>query len=173
MLVHILKNNPVDSNCYILYLKTNSNCIIIDPGSKNSDELISFLKSKNLKPEYIFLTHEHFDHIWGINSIYLFSEPLLVTSKECSDMIRDPKKNHSLFYDKIGFAILHPVITIESLNRVLYWKEKKIEFFDTPGHTNGSISIHIDEMLFCGDLIIQNVPTITKLPGGSKIKLIK
>jgi glyoxylase-like metal-dependent hydrolase (beta-lactamase superfamily II) len=173
MLVHTVKNNPVESNCYIIYLEMNSTCIIIDPGSKNSDELIFFLKSKNLKPEYIILTHEHFDHIWGINSLYFYTEPLLVASKECSEMIVDPKKNHSLFYDTTGFSISHPVITIESLNRVLYWKDKKIEFFDTPGHTNASISIYIDKMLFCGDLLIQNLPTITKLPGGSRVKLLK
>jgi glyoxylase-like metal-dependent hydrolase (beta-lactamase superfamily II) len=85
-------------------------------------------------------------------------------------MIRDSKKNHSLFYDQIGFEVNAPVKPTNSFNNRLYWNNRFIYFLNTPGHSDGSICISIDNILFCGDLMIQDEETVTKLPGGSKIK---
>ena len=67
MFIYKIKNSPIISNCYILY--SDSKCIIVDPGSSSNIEILEFLKLNNLSPEYIFLTHEHFDHIWGLNDL--------------------------------------------------------------------------------------------------------
>lgn len=63
-----IENYPVASNCYVLYDKSQGNtCILVDPGSENCDSLERTLEEHELLPEYIILTHEHFDHIWGCN----------------------------------------------------------------------------------------------------------
>ena len=61
-------NQPVTSNCFLLYdREVNNDCLVVDPGSEYPDELEQLLRDLNLYPKYILLTHEHFDHIWGCN----------------------------------------------------------------------------------------------------------
>lgn len=42
-------------------------------------------------------------------------------------------------------------------------------FFYTPGHSEGSMCIGLNNALFTGDTLIQNQNTITYLPGGCKL----
>lgn len=56
-------NIPIPSNCFVLYNKVKGkNCVIVDPGGKSVAELFAFLDKEDLQPQYIILTHEHFDH---------------------------------------------------------------------------------------------------------------
>ena len=59
-------------------------------------------------PEYIFLTHEHFDHIWGVNLLKEIYNSHLICSLTCSQKIVNKKKNMSIFYNQVGFEI-YPV----------------------------------------------------------------
>jgi hydroxyacylglutathione hydrolase len=165
-------NFPVSSNCYIIRVFGQSKCIVIDPGSENSEELIMYLKKNNLFPEYIFLTHEHFDHIWGVEAIRIKFNAKLICSFLCNQNIVDPKKNMSLFYNQEGFKINSADILYEQINYKLLWNEFNIDFFKTPGHTDSSFSIHIQNYLFVGDLMILDTRTVTKLPTGDKQKLL-
>jgi glyoxylase-like metal-dependent hydrolase (beta-lactamase superfamily II) len=48
------------------------------------------------------------------------------------------------------------------------WQEHKVEIIKTPGHSQGSVCIIIDDKyVFTGDSFIFNQTTITRLPGGS------
>jgi glyoxylase-like metal-dependent hydrolase (beta-lactamase superfamily II) len=173
IIVERILNKPVDSNSFVIYTKANNSCIVIDPGTEDCDTLIEFIKRMSLHPEYIFLTHEHFDHIWGVNKIKDTYNCKIVCSKDCSDRIIDSKKNMSLFYNQIGFVTYPADISIKDTNFHLEWNEIKIEFISTKGHSDASICILIDNNLFTGDTIIKNSKTVVKLPGGSKSKLIE
>ncbi|QEN04993.1 MBL fold metallo-hydrolase [Thiospirochaeta perfilievii] len=54
-------------NNYSYIIENRSGVFIIDPGE--SDKIISYLKSKNLIPNYILLTHHHIDHVGGLEDI--------------------------------------------------------------------------------------------------------
>ena len=170
MSVYIEKiiNRPVDSNCFVIYSRVNERCIIVDPGTKDCKELVIFLESNRLCPEYIILTHEHFDHIWGVNKLKDLYGSKIICSALCSDKITNAKKNLSLFYDQVGFEVYPADITIEAINNTLKWDDITINFINTKGHSDGSISFFFDDNLFVGDLIIKGYKTITKLPGGNK-----
>jgi hydroxyacylglutathione hydrolase len=173
LFVERIPNWPIDSNSFVIYTQANSSCIIVDPGTEDCDKLIEFIVEKRLNPEYIFLTHEHFDHIWGVNKLKEIYNCKIVCSLECSLRIITSKKNMSLFYNQVGFITYPADIFIEDINYHLEWKERKIEFITTKGHSEASICILIDDKLFTGDTIIKNSITVTKLPGGSKSKLIE
>ena len=164
-------NSPIESNSFILYREDNSNCIVIDPGTLECDKLLHLLNELKLKPEYIFLTHEHFDHIWGVNKLKDTFESKIVCSKECAESITQRKKNMSVFYDQEGFDTYPADILIEDLNYMLIQDGIKIEFIETQGHSNGSICILVGNNLFTGDTIIYNTRTVVKFPGGNKAKL--
>jgi len=164
-----IKNNPLTSNCFFVFDKQCGNgCLLIDPGSEDDRNIFSVIQNKQLTVDYIFLTHEHFDHIWSVNALLkMFPKALLVCSKDCGEKIVDRKKNCSLFYNQIGFELPKPSVTTEELSNTLQWYNYKIKFIYTPGHSFGSICIQINENLFTGDTLIPNKKTITRLPGGS------
>jgi len=166
-------NNPIDSNCFVIYSDDSPGCVIVDPGSKDSSELIHFLKNKNLGVDYIFLTHEHFDHIWGVNDLKsIYNQSKIITSQLCGDKIINKKKNMSVFYDQIGFKTYPCDISIESISCSLVWNGMSFYFIKTPGHTDCGMSIMFYNKIFVGDLIIPEHKTVTKLPSGNKKDLL-
>jgi hydroxyacylglutathione hydrolase len=166
-----ITNKPVTSNSFVVYTHKNGKCIIIDPGSEDCEDLIIFLNENGLTPEYIFLTHEHFDHIWGVNKIKDTYSCKIVCSGNCSEKIGDKKKNMSVFYNQLGFESYTGDILIEDLHYHFDWEGLQFEFIETKGHTEASVCILVDNKLFTGDTIIKNTKTVIKLPGGSKEKL--
>ncbi len=168
IIVERIPNKPINSNSFVVYSEANSSCIVIDPGSEDSADLITFINHKSLLPEYIILTHEHFDHIWGVNKLKETFDSKIVCSTDCAMKIIDKKKNMSVFYNQVGFETYPADILIDDENNCLSWNGTQLEFILTPGHTNASICILINNNLFTGDTLIKNLKTVTKLPGGSK-----
>lgn len=171
--VHRIINDPVPSNCYVVVDKAIGNdCAIIDPGSKNGEHLLSLLIDNELTPRYIILTHEHFDHCWGVNDLVnRFGIPI-VCSALCAEFIRLEKRNCSVFYNyNDRFTITSDTISIESIGGILPFADRELKFFLSPGHSDASICLVIQDCLFSGDTLIKDLRTVTKLPTGSIIKL--
>ena len=166
-------NKPIDSNSFVIYSQQNSSCIIVDPGTEDCFNLIKFIEERNLKPEYIFLTHEHFDHIWGVRKLKELYDAKIVCSTDCALRIIDKKKNMSVFYNQVGFETFNANITIEEIGHRLIWNSNLIQFINAPGHTQASICISIRDVLFTGDTIIKSLKTIVKLPSDNKQLLVR
>ena len=171
--VHRIINDPVPSNCFVVFDKAIGNeCLIIDPGSKNDDYLFSFLIDNELTPRYIILTHEHFDHCWGVNELVNRYGIPIVCSALCAEFIRLEKRNCSVFYNYDDrFIITSDTISVESLGGFLLFAGRELKFFIYPGHSDASICFIIQDCLFTGDTLIKDLRTVTKLPTGSIVKL--
>lgn len=168
-----IRNTPVNSNCFVIYDNERiSECIIVDPGSRHNEDLFAFISSKGLIPHYIILTHEHFDHCWGVNSIVEKYGTPIVCSYLCSEAIQYAKRNCSVFYDNSdAFTIVSKTISVESLEMCLSFLNKEILFYSTPGHTEASICFLLGHFLFTGDTLIKDERTVTKLPTSSVAQL--
>lgn len=166
-------NCPIDSNCFVIYgMEKGGDCIIVDPGSEDNSHLYELLKSEALSPQFIILTHEHFDHCWGVNQIVGQYNIPIVCSQRCAEAIKHEKRNCSVFYNNMeAFTIKSETISIESIGNELQFGDDMIRFYNTPGHTDASISFVADKYLFTGDTLIKDEKTVTKLPTGSVEKL--
>lgn len=173
LIVKRIVNTPVTSNCFVVYDKAvSSECIIVDPGTKDNEELLAFVSEQELSPVYIILTHEHFDHCWGVNSLVEKYETPIVCSHLCSEAIQYAKRNCSVFYDNSdAFTIDSKTISVESLGMSLSFLNKGIHFYTTPGHSKASICFLLGHSLFTGDTLIKDERTITKLPTSSVVQL--
>ena len=171
MYIHRIINYPVSSNCFVIHTDNANSCIIVDPGSEFDSNIIEYLNERKLLPEYIILTHEHFDHIWSTPLLIQKFRVKVVCSNKCGERIIDKKKNMSLFYNQIGFELEKPDLIVKSLD-VLRWNSVDFTFLETPGHTDSSISILVENNLLVGDLMIYGHKTVTKLPTGNKIDVI-
>lgn len=167
-----LINSPVPSNCFVVYDKALSDkCIIVDSGGRSDAVLIDFLEKEGLTPQYIILTHEHFDHCWGVNELLEHCYIPIVCSRLCADYIKNEKKNYSVFYDNNGrFSVMSEAIAIEDIGYHWVFLGTTIIFKNTFGHTKVS-AFFVDNMLFTGDTLIKDEKTVTKLTTGSECEL--
>lgn len=163
------------SNMYLI--KNGDRYIIIDPIAIKLD--IDYNKI-----DYIILTHEHYDHISGTNFWKLISKAKVLCSKICAEHIEDSKKNLSRYYE--AFCQLQTWVeaptTVKNIDFItkadlvftnmlqLDWNNSKLLLVETPGHSQGSICILINnKILFSGDTLFRDYQTVTGLPGGSKV----
>lgn len=125
-------------------------------------------------PDYLILTHEHFDHIAGFRELGAFEGIPLVAAAPCAKLLPDPALNMSK-YDPEGriLSVRAPDILVPAAGRTLDWQGSLVEMIPAPGHSPGGLFIHIDSNLFTGDTLLREHRTVTKLPGADRIGLKK
>lgn len=165
----------LDSNMYLI--KENDHVIIIDPCQELS------IYEEQCCYDLIILTHEHYDHISGVNLWKKKTGAKVLCSCLCAENIKNPKKNMShhfdVFYDLQNFVEVSKRIVVddyiceadETFNEQtnFIWQGHSVKLYECPGHSKGSILIIIDgKYLFSGDSILKNYLTECRFPGGSK-----
>ena len=173
---------PIDSRMYILL--ENKKALVIDPCI--SEEALQLLKEQGTEELLVLLTHEHYDHISGVNWLreYMASVEVLCSTK-CAEALPKPSKNLSNFWEVLFIGKdeetqeyvknmdIQPYSceadrTFEGECR-MSWEGHSLWLRETPGHSAGSICIILDgDILFSGDSLVTGYPTILRLPGGSK-----
>lgn len=169
----------IESNMYLMLGKSNT-ALVVDPNINiNANRLLAGNKIKKL---IVLLTHEHYDHISGVNFLRNKYETSVICSKMCANNISDPKKNLALYTD-----VIHP--NIVNRNDVVIeqdyicnadlvyndkyefnWEEQHVIMKCAPGHSQGGSLIFInDNMIFTGDNLVNNgLGVIHRWPGGSR-----
>lgn len=167
-------NNSIGINSYIL--KCNNHIIVIDPN--NYDELISIINEN--KVDYILLTHEHFDHIMAVDKLREKYNTKVIAQKFVSENIQSSTKNMSKFSNmildfmnikiesNISEFTVKPADIIFDEDFEISWQGYNFIFKHTPGHSEGSCCICVDNYLFCGDSLFETYETSLKGPGKSK-----
>ena len=56
------------TNCYFLYREGGQEAIVVDPADKGAN-IYGALQKNGFRVACILLTHGHFDHIWGLDSL--------------------------------------------------------------------------------------------------------
>ncbi len=173
---------PIDSRMYILL--EHSKALVIDPCI--SEEALQLLRENDVEELLVLLTHEHYDHISGVN---WFREHIssveVFCSEKCAEALPEPSKNFSDFWEvlflgkdedtqeyvknmNIQSYSCEADRTFEEECRML-WEGHSLWLKRTPGHSAGSICILLDEnILFSGDSLVTGYPTILRFPGGSR-----
>ncbi len=151
--------------------------LVIDPCV--SDEALRLMRKNNVVEALVLLTHEHYDHISGVNWLRESIETVKVLcSEKCASALPNPTKNLSAFSDMLfvnkpdkGICRSYSCNADETFEKELCfsWEGHELILRETPGHSKGSICIIMDEsILFSGDSLLLRAETITRLPGGSK-----
>lgn len=162
--IHRIINEIYASNTFII--SRESACIVVDPGSET---LIDYLQKNKFFISYIILTHEHFDHCLGVNSLRKnYPDAKLVASEYCNKNIQNAKMNLSRYNDENGKGfIIAPADIIIDCDTEINLLGLRFRFVLTPGHSQGSMCFSFNYKLFSGDVIIPKCKPIFKLKGGS------
>ena len=119
----------------------------------------------------VFLTHTHFDHIYGIERLLeIYPEALIYTSEFGVEGLASSKKNFSRYH------IEGPLIEFSSSNiRILHEGDiitlsdkMMMEIIETPGHDKSCLTYKLRDSLFTGDSYIPGVKIMTNFPNSNK-----
>jgi len=176
---------PIETNCYLIYGMKSKQAALIDPGGQ-VDNLIASIKENGLELKYIFVTHGHIDHVFGIPNIKnLFPKAKLCMHKdEYRDLFTQEEwaiKNYgdswleevkstpetAIFLDFDMKSIGEPDIFVED-NKVFRLGSIKIKAIHSPGHSPGGMCYHTDNILFTGDVLFYRSVGRIDTQNGSK-----
>jgi len=178
----------IGTNCWLYSPEENGGtrfCFVIDPGDEAA-LIISRLKELNWVPNYILLTHGHFDHLMALHDLleafekgvfgahgkpkvgihrmdanYLGKDALSVHKKSYAAAAG----GNSSYIDAIWKPIKEADILFEEGDGLPPFKVLHV-----PGHTPGSAAFYDERagVLFSGDTLFQDGCGRTDLPGGNE-----
>lgn len=151
----------IETNTYVL--ESDGVFAVLDPAFENA-ELLDFLKSKNVK--YVLLTHGHFDHISGVNSVARATGAKVCVHSLDGEMLLDGNKS---YYNSHFSSVQEPIKADIILNAgdELNLGEAKVRVMHTPGHTMGSVCyiFEKEKIIFSGDTLFRLSAGRTDLAG--------
>lgn len=169
------ESDLLQSNMYLII--ENNHAIVIDPYRDTSP-------GHNLFIDKIIVTHEHYDHISGVNIWKKATGAPLLCSNSCAENIRNPRKNLASLF--IVFCELQTWINLSEipnadpkytcnaeeifLDRYSFvWQGHYFDLMELPGHSQGSIGILVDGLFFfSGDSLMEGRNIELRFPGGSR-----
>lgn len=170
-------NRTFSSNSYFI-CHSKGDCIIIDPAK--GQDFFKFLGECG-EIDRIILTHEHYDHISGVEDIFQAGSPLLIRSDKWDQGLTtyESQIRVSDVYGRMRGSHLERLCRVSCppadllVDKLLEfeWNGLLFRLCEAPGHTDGSILIILDEKyLFCGDSLSEGKTVVTSLIGGNRCK---
>lgn len=171
------------SNMYVLL--SGNNALVIDPHICTGAE--ELLHGAGVQSCVILLTHEHFDHISGVNRLRDLYPCRVICTVTCANLIKNAKRSGAMTFGAL-FLLGHteqerkemePWIVPDYTCRAdeTYEREMKLDWHgisfllrEMKGHSQGSQVIVVeDRYIFTGDNLVPGEQVITRLSGGSRV----
>ncbi|WP_099292500.1 MULTISPECIES: MBL fold metallo-hydrolase [unclassified Butyricimonas] len=164
--VYRLENDVFMSNTYVL-LETKSQWVwLVDVG--DICKVKKLLTSKN-DVKGCFITHSHFDHIYGLNELVNeFPDCVIYVSEYGKEGLFSAKLNFSFYHENPFVFGGGNVKILEDGYDVKLQENLFMNVVSTPGHDKGCLCYKVGDYFFTGDSYIPGIKTVTKLRGGNK-----
>lgn len=168
----------LSENMYLLV--EDGHCVLIDPDAFQQDQSAF----EGLEPDFMLVTHEHYDHISGVNAYRERYGIKLYANETCNRNMGNTRKNFAKYEDAyIRFQrgeaqceiCVDPEYTCSADvlvkdGDVIFWHGHEIMMKMAPGHSEGSNLLIVDgQIIFSGDCLLpENIPA-TRFPGGKPV----
>ena len=175
MTIERIVSDLLFSNMYIL--REGDAAIVIDPCRDTAP-------AGGLRVDRILLTHEHYDHISGVNAWKTATGAPVFCSEACACGMADPKKNLARIFP--AFCELQTWVKLAAPpdadlryaaaaeetfpdTASFQWEGHTFSLFALPGHSPGGTGILADgNTFFSGDSLLEHAPVELRLPGGCR-----
>ena len=149
---------PIGTNCYILEDDQTNLAAVIDPGDE--PELIQeALEKEGVEVRYLLLTHGHYDHTTAVPALHrVYPQADIYIHQADANGAGSTLFPLAGEVDDLKLYDEGDVIPLGSLT---------IQVLHTPGHSKGSVTLQVGDVLFTGDTLFCGSCGRTDLRGGS------
>ena len=151
-LLHLTGPAPYFTNSFLLV--SGGEAAIIDP-APDAARFASLLEKENARLTHILLTHGHFDHVYGLDSVraaWPAARLCLFRADAVGTEDRPVKESPEILWLTDG--------------QTLTVGQAELTVLHTPGHTPGSCCWLCEGVLVSGDTLFAGSAGRTDLPGG-------
>ena len=167
MKLFYITSGPLRVNSYFLVNEESKTAILIDCG-ENYKLINQTKESLGVKIVALLLTHAHFDHAGCAKKLQDEGVKVYVSKKDAPKLLNDDNLGKN-FGRKFEYLTADHTI---SGGDQLDIEGIKINVIETPGHTDGSITFLVGDMLFTGDTLFLESVGRTDFISGNRIDLI-
>ncbi len=163
--IDVIQVGALATNCYVIHTETGTDCIVVDPGGESA-KIIDFLEQRSLIPSRIISTHAHADHIGAVAPLAeRYDCEFLIGA---SDVLAATQQSPMLI-EMLGDFVKPPAPTqrLTGGEILMIGDDVEIVILANPGHTQGSISLHMDDHVITGDTLFRESIGRYDLPGGN------
>ena len=148
---------------YLIGDESTGEALVIDPAAE-AHRILTEAGKKGLKIKYIVNTHSHVDHIMGNKEMKdLTGASIVIHEKEKENLTEQSSYMTTMF----GADPSPPADLTVKEGDLIKVGEVSLAVIHTPGHSPGSISLHVDGLVFTGDTLFVGAVGRTDLEGGS------
>lgn len=168
MKLYHLSSGPLGVNSYFLVNEQTKGAVLID-GGENYNLIKKTERDLGIQIKALLLTHAHFDHAGNAYKLQRDGVKVYVSQRDGPKLLNDEnlgadfgRKFQKLFAD----ALIKDgeVLDIEGI---------KIKAIATPGHTDGSMTFVVDNMMFTGDTLFNGSVGRTDFKTGDRKDLVR
>ena len=148
---------------YLVGDEQSGEALVIDPAAE-TEHILALAKKNNLKIKYIVNTHGHVDHISGNDDMKkLTGAQIIVHADDAHRLANTPASLLAMFNAKPSPAA---DITVQEGDQIRVG-DITLNVLHTPGHSEGSMSLYREGIVFTGDTLFVEAVGRTDFPGGS------
>jgi len=171
VILEIFPVGPLQCNCSIVADEVSREAMVIDPGDE-IDYILTRLSTLGLTLKQIVITHAHIDHVGGAARLKRLTGAVVLLNRN-DDFLLNMMDTQAAWLGIAPPEIVSLDGSADDLNTVGL-PTIPAQVLHTPGHTPGSICLHLasEQLLFSGDTLFAGTIGRTDLPGGdSKVIL--
>jgi hydroxyacylglutathione hydrolase len=172
MIHEILPVGMLQCNCSIFGDEATGEAVVIDPGDEIA-QIAAILDKHHWRVKAIIITHAHIDHIGGAQKLKaLTGAPVYMN-------FRDQALYDDIDMQAQWLGVAPPEKTSIDVNaregESVKLGPAEFHVLETPGHTQGSISLWIpaEDKLVAGDTLFRDSIGRTDLPGGDHRQILR
>lgn len=170
--IKTIVNSILGSNSFLLTNNESADVWLIDAGDVES--VFNYIDLNNKVLKGILLTHTHFDHIYGLNSLIAkYPKSIVYTSYHGYQGLFSDKLNMSRYHLQPFVFQYNNVETVKEGTKIRFFDRSFVEVYETPGHDWSSLCYRIDDAFFTGDSYLPSYKVIASFPKSNKEEAAK
>ena len=177
MIHEVVVVGPLQCNCSILGDEDTREAIVVDPGDE-VERILAVLKKHRLQAKTIINTHAHFDHVGSCADLKEVTGAAIWLHRADLSIYETAPRQAQMFAEYgVDPVRVTPVDQFIRDGDGLQVGKLAAQIIHTPGHTPGSLSLHLPgsarDLLLAGDTLFQGSIGRTDLPGGDFDQILK